>query len=69
MIHRQVLALIRGPMEIAGSHPEVTARTIQEHEQIVHAIQRGALDELRTLLDGHLQRFLLDLELPKTSAE
>jgi DNA-binding FadR family transcriptional regulator len=65
MIHRQVLSLMRGPMEIAGSHPEVTARTIDEHGHMIEAIRRGSLEDLRALLDSHLQRFLVDLNLPE----
>lgn len=65
MLHRQVLTLMRGPMEVAGGRPEVTARTIAEHGQMVDAIRRGAWDELQTLLDDHLQRFLADVDLPE----
>jgi hypothetical protein len=32
---------------------------------MVDAIRRGALDELQALLDDHLQRFLVDLDLPE----
>jgi DNA-binding GntR family transcriptional regulator len=53
-------------MEVAGSHIEVTTRTIPEHSQMVDAIHRGAIDELRALLHHHLQRFLVDLNLPET---
>jgi GntR family transcriptional repressor for pyruvate dehydrogenase complex len=68
MIHKQVLALMRGPMEIAGSRPEVTSQTIDEHERMIEAIRRGAITELRTLLEKHLQGFLVNLELPDTTA-
>jgi GntR family transcriptional repressor for pyruvate dehydrogenase complex len=64
MIHNQVLALMRGPMEIAGSRPEVTSRAIDEHERMVEAIRKGATAELRTLLDSHLQGFLVNLDVP-----
>jgi GntR family transcriptional repressor for pyruvate dehydrogenase complex len=64
MIHNQVLALMRGPMEIAGSRPEVTSRAIGEHERMVEAIRKGATAELQTLLDSHLQDFLLNLDVP-----
>jgi GntR family transcriptional repressor for pyruvate dehydrogenase complex len=64
MIHNQVLALMRKPMEIAGSRPEVTSQTIDEHERMVDAIRRGATAELRTLLDSHLQDFLVNLDVP-----
>lgn len=64
MIHNQVLALMRGPMEIAGSRPEVTSRAIDQHERMVEAIRKGATAELRTLLDSHLQDFLVNLDVP-----
>jgi GntR family transcriptional repressor for pyruvate dehydrogenase complex len=64
MIHNQVLALMRGPMEIAGSRPEVTSRAIDQHERMVEAIRKGATAELRTLLDSHLQGFLVNLDVP-----
>jgi uncharacterized protein len=32
---------------------------------MVDAIRRGAWDELQTLLDDHLQRFLADVDLPE----
>ena len=64
MILKQVLALMRGPMEIAGSRFEVTSQTIGEHERMVQAIRRGATAELRTLLESHLQGFLANIELP-----
>jgi GntR family transcriptional repressor for pyruvate dehydrogenase complex len=66
MLHRQVMALIQRPMEVAGSHVEVTTRTIPEHKQMIETIQRGAIDELQSLLRSHLQRFLVDLDLPET---
>lgn len=66
MLHRQVMALIQRPMEVAGSHTEVTTRTIPEHRQMIDAIQRGAIDELLVLLRSHLQRFIVDLDLPET---
>jgi GntR family transcriptional repressor for pyruvate dehydrogenase complex len=66
MLHRQVMALIRRPMEVAGSHIEVTTRTIPEHRQMIDAIRRGAIEELLDLLHNHLQRFLVDLDLPET---
>jgi DNA-binding GntR family transcriptional regulator len=53
-------------MEVAGSHIEVTTRTIPEHSQMVDAIHRGAIEELLDLLHNHLQRFLVDLDLPET---
>jgi GntR family transcriptional repressor for pyruvate dehydrogenase complex len=68
MILKQVLALMRGPMEIAGSRPEVTSQTIEEHERMVEAIRRGATTELRTLLASHLQGFLANIELPDATA-
>jgi GntR family transcriptional repressor for pyruvate dehydrogenase complex len=67
MILKQVLRLMRGPMEIAGSRPEVTAHTIDEHDRMVKAIRKGATVELRALLDSHLQGFLVNLELPEAT--
>ena len=61
MIYRQMLMLIRAPMERTGSHPEVMARAIEDHAQMVDGLQRGALADLRLVLDRHLANFITDL--------
>ncbi len=61
MIYQQMLLLIRGPMEKTGSHPDVTARAIEDHAQMVEALQRGALADLRQVLERHLANFITDL--------
>lgn len=61
MIYQQTLMLIRIPMEKTGSHPEVMARAIDDHSQMIAALQHGALDNLHTVPDGHLANFIVDL--------
>ena len=61
MIYRQMLMLIRAPMEKSGSRPDVTARAIEDHAQMVDALQRGVLTDLREVLDRHLANFITDL--------
>lgn len=64
MIYGQVLALVRDPMERAGTHPEVEVRAIKDHKEMLKAVHRGARDDLRTILNRHLENFITDLDLP-----
>jgi DNA-binding FadR family transcriptional regulator len=64
MIYGQVLALVRGPMERAGTHREVEVRAIKDHQGMLKALQRGARDDLRAILNRHLENFITDLDLP-----
>jgi GntR family transcriptional repressor for pyruvate dehydrogenase complex len=57
MIYEQVMALMREPMERSGSRPEVTAQSIDEHEQLVEALKRGSTADVRNLLHIHLANF------------
>lgn len=61
MIYQQTLMLIRAPMEKSGSRPDVTARAIEDHAQMIDALQRGDLEGLRKVLDRHLANFIADL--------
>jgi DNA-binding FadR family transcriptional regulator len=61
MIYQQMLMLIRAPMEKTGSHPDVMARAIEDHAQIIDALQRGSLADLYLVLDRHLANFIIDL--------
>jgi DNA-binding FadR family transcriptional regulator len=61
MIYRHVLLLVRTPMEKSGSHPDVTARAIGDHEQMVEALRRGSVDDAQKVLDRHLTNFISDL--------
>jgi len=61
MIYQQTLMLIRVPMEKSGSRPDVTARAIGDHAQMVDALQRGDLEGVREVLDRHLTNFIADL--------
>ena len=61
MIYQQMLLLIRAPMERTGSHTEVMARAIEDHEQMVDALQRRSQAELHGVLDGHMTNFIIDL--------
>jgi DNA-binding FadR family transcriptional regulator len=65
MIYEQVLTLVRGPMEKAGSYSEVEARAIGDHERIIEAVKQGAKTDLRMILDRHLTNFIADLDLPE----
>ena len=62
MIYRQVLGLIRGPMERSGSNPQVSIRALGDHGRMLAALERGASGEVLEILDRHLQRFVLDME-------
>lgn len=61
MIYQQMLMLVRAPMEKTGSHPDVTARAIEDHTQMVDALRRGDIEELNHVLDKHLANFITDL--------
>ncbi|MEW5960105.1 MAG: FCD domain-containing protein [Chloroflexota bacterium] len=61
MIYRQMLLLMREAMEKTGSHPEISARAIEDHAQMVDALKRGALTELQKVLDRHLTNFIADV--------
>jgi GntR family transcriptional repressor for pyruvate dehydrogenase complex len=61
MIYQQTLMLIRSPMERTGSHPEVMARAIEDHAQMIDALQRGAQADLNAVLEAHLTNFIIDL--------
>lgn len=62
MIYRQVLDLMRGNMEKAGSNPSVMLRAIEEHQNIIDAVRSKAANEhLKRLLEGHLDGFVHNL--------
>ncbi len=61
MIYQQMLMLLRAPMERTGSNPEVMARAIEDHAQMVEALRNGERAELQTVLEGHLANFIVDL--------
>lgn len=61
MIYRQMLMLMRAAMEKTGSHPEISARAIEDHAQMVDALKRGARTELQKVLDRHLTNFIADV--------
>lgn len=62
MLYKQVMALMRQPMEQTGSDPVIMARSIHDHEQIVEALKRGAIDDLRRLLTAHLQESITNVQ-------
>ena len=62
MIYAQVLALVREPMEMSGSDPEVRSRSISSHEQILEALRRGSATDARQILDEHLRYFIVDMQ-------
>lgn len=64
MIYRQVLTLVYRPMEHAGAHREIQASAIKDHEAMLAAVQRGDRDDLRAILNRHLETFLTNLNRP-----
>jgi GntR family transcriptional repressor for pyruvate dehydrogenase complex len=62
MIYKQVLGLIREPMERSGSNPQVSIRALGDHGRMVAALEQEATSEVLEILDRHLQRFVLDME-------
>jgi GntR family transcriptional regulator, transcriptional repressor for pyruvate dehydrogenase complex len=62
MLYKQVMALMRKPMEEAGRNPAVMADSIHDHEQIVEALKRGAVDDLHMLLTVHLQESITNVQ-------
>lgn len=62
MIYRQVLALVRAPMEQSGSNPQVRIRALGDHRRMLAALERGATAEALEILEQHLQHFVLDME-------
>jgi GntR family transcriptional regulator, transcriptional repressor for pyruvate dehydrogenase complex len=62
MIYKQVLALVRAPMEASGSNPQVSIRALGDHGRMLSALERGATAEALEVLQQHLQRFVLDME-------
>jgi GntR family transcriptional repressor for pyruvate dehydrogenase complex len=62
MLYRQVMALMRAPMERAGALPTRTANTIREHEQLVQVAQQGQVTEVRRVLRDHLERFFVNMQ-------
>jgi GntR family transcriptional repressor for pyruvate dehydrogenase complex len=63
MIYKQVLALVRGQMERAGSHLEIMGRAIGDHERMIDALKRRSMADLQPLLDIHLANFISDLNI------
>jgi GntR family transcriptional repressor for pyruvate dehydrogenase complex len=62
MIYKQVLGLMRAPMEKSGSNPQVSIRALGDHGRILAALEREAASEALEILDQHLRRFVLDME-------
>jgi GntR family transcriptional repressor for pyruvate dehydrogenase complex len=62
MLYRQVMALVRAPMERAGALPERTVNTIRQHGQLVDEAERGSVAEVRAVLSRHLQNFFLNVQ-------
>lgn len=58
MVYKQVLRLVRPSMQESGSRPDIMARVIEEHAQILEAISRGSGGEAVQQLNHHLEAFL-----------
>jgi GntR family transcriptional repressor for pyruvate dehydrogenase complex len=69
MIYRQVLALVRAPMEQSGSDPVIRQQSIDDHEIMVEALRLGAADDLEAALQRHLAGFIDHISATKTGAE
>ena len=62
MLYKQVMVLMRMPMERTGSVPAIMARSIRDHEEIVAALKQRAVAELRPLLSAHLQESITNIQ-------
>lgn len=62
MLYKQVMALMRAPMERTGSVPKIVTRSIADHEQIVDALANGHTDDIHTLLTKHLQESIANIQ-------
>ncbi len=62
MIHRQMLTLLRAPMQQAGTNPSVARRAVRDHAVMVDALRRRSMDDLQAILDRHLANFVSDLD-------
>lgn len=54
MIYKQVIVLVRGTMEWAGSNPKVSAAAIRLHGRMLEAVRQGSLALAEQLLREHL---------------
>lgn len=61
MIYRQMLLLIRSPMEKTGSQPEVSSRAINDHLHMVEALKNGSFSDFREVQEQHLNNSIEDL--------
>ena len=59
---KQVLALMREPMERAGSDPAIMARSIHDHERVVDALRQGSIPELREVMLSHLRVSITNIQ-------
>ena len=62
MLYRQVMAVVRLPMERAGALPSRTVFTIQQHGQLVDAAEAGDVAEVHAILSRHLQNFFFNVQ-------
>jgi len=62
MLYKQVMALMRAPMERTGSVPEIAARSIADHEQIIMALANGHGDDIQALLAKHLRESIANIQ-------
>lgn len=61
MIYRQMLLLIRSSMEKTGSQPEVSARAIGDHQDMVEALKKGDVFRFKEVQEHHLMNSIEDL--------
>jgi|GEM_PF-5905249 len=69
MIYRQVLALVRKPMERAGQDLTIRRQSIADHEIMVNALCGLTPDELEAALQRHLEGFIANLTAEKQTAD
>ena len=62
MLYKQVLALMREPMEQAGSNPAIMADSIRDHEQVIDALRQGSIPKLRSVVHSHLQDSVTNIQ-------
>lgn len=62
MLYKQILALMREPMERAGSDPAIMASSIYDHQQVVDALRQGSIPKLREVVLSHLQDSITNIQ-------
>lgn len=62
MIHEQTLALMRPTMVEVASQADVITRAVEEHVQLLEALEQGVTSGLQAMLAEHLKQFMLYID-------